>query len=251
MKLPKKVQALVGAILVLAALLVLVKTLVLGGIRMQEDPRADKPAILPSGERLALDRSPPTPTQLPPAGELDLLSRVQVRQDAVCGSWGFQAAALYTSPDLWGRLQFPCIPPEEYDWKIRATRKQGAGALVVGIVYRARQGTFRVDGEAGETTWLDLAAAEDPSSNPTAVKGKRLKWNRPATLLLRVRASGISLAVDGNRVLEWKGIPEDLRLPPELRVPDRRVLFVGGTESMFRLDEVTLIPVTGSPTFLR
>lgn len=187
----------------------------------------------------------------PAARDVDLLEHVRTSRDAVHGAWGFQADSLVSPSVQWGRLALPVVPPEEYDLRITATRRQGTDSLNVGFVYRGRQGMIMVDGNGGETSWIDLVTPYDLPSNETSVVGKFLKWNRPAKLVVSVRKDGVALSVDGSKIIDWKGDPAELKLIPGYRVPERRGLFIGCWETILVIDEIVLVPVTGTPLLLQ
>jgi hypothetical protein len=215
----------------------------------RDRPPEEPVAQLPSGERLSDSRERAAAPN-PAATGIDLLDHVELRRDVVCGAWGYQGPALFTASLPFGRLQIRCIPPEEYDLKLVALRKHGVDSLDIGFVHGGRQGVLRIDGQEGQFTWIELDTSPTLSSNPTASAGKRLRWNRPTSILLSVRRSGVSVVVDGVRLVDWKGDPSQLRLSPEFRVPQRDTLFIGSSETMFRIDELTLLPVSGTPRFL-
>jgi hypothetical protein len=211
----------------------------------------------------ALDLLPPEklsdhrPAAAPPAApapatskEIDLLDLIQPGRDGIAGSWGFQERALITPLVKWGRLQIPVIPPEEFDLRIRLTRKRGVNSVNLGFLMNGKQGTAVLDGSDGHTSWVDLAGLT-MSENPTTVIGRLLKWNKPATVLLSVRKDLLSILVDGKKAMEWKGKPGDLSVTPEFLVPNPRALILGSYETAFRIDELTLIPISGAPTFLQ
>jgi hypothetical protein len=66
-----------------------------------------------------------------------------------------------------------------------------------------------------------------------------------------VRKGSVAVQVNGNAVLEWKGEVKQLSLWPDWTVPEKRALFLGSWESVFRLDELVLTPVSGRATLLR
>ena len=210
----------------------------------------ERAAVLPTGEVLSAIRVS-RPSRALSSGEIDLLDRVDARQDALVPGWGFEGSSLYTSASPWGRLQLPCIPPEEYDLRLLVTRKRGIDGLDLGIVYGGCQGVVRIDGRQGEASWIDLATVRDPASSPTLAPGKRLRWNRPTEILASVRKDRIVVVVDGSLLLRWSGPARDLRLEAGLRVPNRSALFVATAATLFRIDELAITPVTGTPRFLR
>lgn len=194
----------------------------------------------------ALHRSPAAPSSL------DMLELVDASKDAIAGRWGFQERALITSDVQWSRLQLPCIPPEEYDLRIKVTRKRGVNSLNVGVVLSGKQGMLVLDGWDGRTNCLLLGDGSEPATGDASVPNlKVLKWNKPTELLVQVRRDAVSLAVDGKKLIDWKGEPAELFLPSGYFVPERRALTLGSWETIFRIDEYVLIPVTGQPTLTR
>jgi hypothetical protein len=182
--------------------------------------------------------------ELPPP-EIDLLDLVRIERDAVQGPWGFHGEALVTPAVQWSRLALPCNPPEEYDLRIIATRRQGTDSLNIGFVYGGRQGMLMLDGNGGETSWIDLLTPYDLPSNETAVVGKFLKWNRATRILLSVRRHAVNVSIDGAKIIDWKGDPAELKLIPGYRIPDRQALFIGSWDTILAIDELALIPITG------
>jgi len=182
---------------------------------------------------------------------LDLLDTVKVSQDSVAGIWGFDSGALITSTVQWGRLQIPCIPPEEYDLRVHLTRKKGTDSFNLGFIFGGKQAMAVIDGRDGETSWLTLIGTTNIADNATTVNGRQLRWAKPSTILLSVRRQGVTLAIDDRTIIHWTGSPSDLEMQPGYLVPDRKCLFIGSWESAFRIDEYVLIPVLGLPTLLR
>jgi len=186
-----------------------------------------------------------------PAGPIDLLDLIQPSRDGVAGTWGFHERSLYTPPVRFGRLQVPVVPPEEYDLKFDVTRRRGTECFAIGFVYGGKQGMIILDGFEGTTNWNTLAGSASDGGNETRVVGKQLKWGRPTKVSVFVRKTGVSVTVDAHTVLDWKGSAADLDLDPAFLVPDRKSLMLGTQDTVFRIDEATLTPVTGQPTLLR
>jgi hypothetical protein len=180
----------------------------------------------------------------------DLLDLIEAPKDAVAGVWGFQDRALITSGVAWGRLQVPCLPPEEYDLALRVTRKRGVSSFHVGLVQDGHQGMIVFDGEDGRTSWISLSTGSE-TDNETLTPGKVLKWNRETRLVISVRKDRIAVAADGKPVLEWKGNGSRHAFPAGWNVPQAKALFLGSSDSVFRIDEATLIPVAGAARLLR
>ena len=180
---------------------------------------------------------------------VDLLQVIDLSRDAIAGVWRFDGGTLLTPRVQWARLQVPCAPPEEYDLRIVALREQGSDSLNIGFIYGGRQGMLMVDGNGGSTSWVDLTTPYDLSANETAAAGSRLRENRRATIVIAVRRSGVAVSVDGEKVISWGGPPAELKLISGYRIPREDALFVGSWETVFRIFEVSLVPIAGEPRF--
>jgi hypothetical protein len=205
-------------------------------------------SALPPPSSLQATRPAPRSVVVPESKEIDLLDLVDTTRDAIAGTWGFQDRSLVTPAIYWGRLEVPCIAPEEYDLKLVVTRKQGINSFNVGVVAGGHQGMIVVDGEEeGKQTSLHLAGSTPHWNNETTRVGKFLKWNRPTPLTISVRKESIALSISDKPVFERKGSPAALLLLPAYRVPHEKVLFFGSWESAFRIESAKLFPISGKP----
>jgi hypothetical protein len=243
----------IGAALGLAVMLTLAVYAIMGTKKAGhgEDPSSDPTALVPTEQLLRTRPGSGPLTVFERAAEIDLLNTIQVAEDAVAGDWGFQNRALITSSVPWGRLQLSCVPPEEYDLKLRVTRKRGAGSLDLGIALGGVQGALVLDGEDGTLSWVVRAGTLTAEGNDTARSARIFRWNRPTSLQVSVRKEGISVAAEGKEILRWKGDAKELAIPPGFAVPNGQCLVLGSRDTIFRIDEFILVPVSGSPTFLR
>lgn len=244
-------RTLMWGLAVAGLLATLTVILVARASRRGTDEEDDETALWPVDQLQDLR----SPSAIPPAsapGTIDLIDLIQISKDAVAGAWGFQERALITSSTGWGRLQIPCIPPDEYDLKLIVTRKRGVNSLNMGIVVDGRQGMLVFDGWDNRTSCLMLGDGSDPGNNETSVTERKfLKWNKPVTIEVSVRRGAVSAAVNGGKVIQWQGKSSDLFIQSGFYVPNPQTLLIGSWESIFRIDEMTLTAVTGSARRLR
>lgn len=246
-RIPRKAAIFLAVVLGLGALGYLATRSTLG--RSTAEGQEPVAAGIPDPSNLRPTR-PASPATASPH-QVDLLDRIQTDKDAVAGEWGFYDHALFTSGVAWGRLQLPCLPPEEYDLRLRVARKRGVNSLNLGLVIGGRQAMAVIDGGEGKSSWLYKSDSANDYLNETTWNGKLFKWNVPATILVSIRKNSILITVDGTQVMDWMGDIADLQLPSGFRTPFPNALFVGSWETIFRIDELTLLPVTGTPTFTR
>jgi len=233
------------AILILAALVVVRRPW------RASDGEDDPDAVAPESQGRDV-RTAAIPAVPPQAnGGLDLLGLLDLGQYTVAGRWGFQGPSLVSCFTPWGRIQAPCVPPAEYDLRLRVTRKRGAGSLGLGVLVDDTRGMIVLDGDDGCMSWVVRSGHPTSEGNDTARSTRALKWNKPATILVSVRKGQVVVAVEGKEILRWRGPAGDLAVPPQFVVPSPKALILGASEATFRIEEWTLIPVTGAPALLR
>jgi hypothetical protein len=180
---------------------------------------------------------------LPPR-PVDLLQAVAPEADSVQGAWGLDGARILSpAAPASSRLQFPFEPPDEYDLSLRIERVAGSGALSIGLLSQGRPFQLVLDAEKG--SGLQLVDGKRADANETAVKDRLLTNHRPVTVACSVRSSGVTIAVDGRRVIAWTGEATRLSLPPEARAGYPRALWLAtGQNTRCRLHQAVLLPVS-------
>ncbi|HUR38383.1 MAG TPA: DUF1570 domain-containing protein [Planctomycetota bacterium] len=185
------------------------------------------------------------------SGALDLMKMVDLKLDVVEGEWAFGSGKLACGKKQWTRLQFPMIPPEEYDLTIVATRVEGADALLIGLVYPNSQFLLVVDGWKGTTTGLALLDGRTADNNETTVKKEMFRNGKSATIVVSVRKGSVSATIDGKSFLDWKGQPTQLGLQGEMRTPNPKALAIGGWDAKYVFSKIQLTTISGEGKKLR
>jgi hypothetical protein len=216
-------------------------SLLLGRSMGKPTPKEEEVEVVAAAD-LKGRRPPGTRSPALPAGGVDLLDLVQVAEDAVAGTWGFQDRALITSSTEWGRLQISCTTPDEYDLRLVLVRKRGDGAFHLGFLMGDRQGIVTLDGHDGKTTWLMLEDRLDAVENGTTWHGALFPRDRAVELILQVRKSSLALIVDRAPIFAWKGRPEDLAILSVLRALNSKALVFGSSGTVFRIQDAVVLP---------
>jgi len=199
-------------------------------------------------EQLAKIEKESTPTDRKP---VNLLALINVRRDAVAGTWRAANGALL-SPDMRNaRLQIPYIPPQEYALQIVVTRTSGTAALMVGLVTAQRQFGAVIDGGGKDAGGLCLIDGKEYRKNETAFRGHFLTKGKAHKLVYVVRDSSVNVYCDGRELIAWRGDPRRLSLSGGLAVRDPRVLFLSTWASNFVIHSITLTPITGRGTVVK
>jgi hypothetical protein len=243
----KKLSTIVGTVLGIGVIaFVVIRGAVARGASQLNDPTALVPEKDLKEVRAPLPQGPTAD-----GTSIDLLDLLQFPKDVIAGVWGFQDRALITSGVQWGRLQVPVIPPQEYDLSLKVSRKRGVGSLNIGFVQNGRQGMLVVDADEGKLSYFSVSDTGEPADDETRSVGKVLKWNRECRINLFVRNEKVAVTVDGKTLIEYQGRETRFAFRPGWNVAHPKALFLGTWESIFRIDEMTLKPITGTLTPLR
>jgi hypothetical protein len=87
--------------------------------------------------------------------------------------------------------------------------------------------------------------------NESRLREKQFTDDQARALVFSVRRSGVSLTVNGRRILDWKGDSKRLSISPAFAVPDERVLFLMTGATGYEVSRVILMPISGAGQKLR
>ncbi len=187
-------------------------------------------------------------------GAVNLLRMVDPKVDAVGGTWSMEGGILVSGTEEWARCQMPYTPPDEYDLTIVVERREGGDAL--GFCLGQGKAVFGlwVDGfpAKGFMSGLDRLDGSLLDNSPAAVKGKQLTNNKPSTILVAVRKSGVNVTIDGKSVLTFQGSTNRLTQSPVWQPRDPKApILVGAFGTRYFFSKIQLTPVTGQGKKLR
>ncbi len=185
----------------------------------------------------------PAPLSSKTATPVDLLRLIQPKRDAVLGEWRLSDDMLVSPEMRFARIMIPYTLPKQYDLEVVVKFVQGYGELNIGLVSDGNQ--FRI-GFGSYDTWtgIDLIDGLPMRANGTGRSGRVLLPNKIAKILCSVRKDRVTVACDGQTLVDWKGGSQRLSLPTDWQLPKKNVGYLGSQRSMFQFLKVTLIPVT-------
>jgi hypothetical protein len=193
-----------------------------------------------------------SPVKAAPSGPIDLIGLIDIQKDAVAGNWTMDGSTLVTSEVPFGRLQLPCVPPEEYELSFMAARQTGTDSLNVGLAVGGRQFVVILDGmKDGDTAGVDIINFKGFMENETTFKGKLLPKGTACEISCSVHKDKLTVKVNGRAVIEWAADYTKVSKYRGWNVPDGRALFIGSYEASFRIEKFVLTPVSGTASLLR
>jgi hypothetical protein len=182
---------------------------------------------------------------------LDLLALVDLKKDQGSGTWRMDKGALISPVGAPTAFQpIPYAPPEEYDLKIEAARREGHADLYIGVVGGGKQMMLHIDGGDGRSGGLQWIDDKDWDNNETTYRNDRIFVDEQSrTILISVRRNSVTVTTDGRTLINWKA--DYKRVKAVNAVPSPSVLYVGDWESSFQITQIQLTPVTGTGKRLR
>jgi hypothetical protein len=182
----------------------------------------------------------------PSSKSVNLLRTIDTELGAVEGDWEVKNGVLITPKAKFGRLQIWYEPPEEYDIRMTAERAEGANSIVLGLVSGGRPFMVAVDAfEHDPASGIELIDGKSFGDNETGTPGRLLENGKRGVVEIAVRKGSVTLVVNGKRIIDWKGQPDQLSLHPKWKMPHRNALWIGAFACVYHVFELTLIPVTG------
>lgn len=175
----------------------------------------------------------------------NLLTIVNPKKDAVNGDWRFAGGALVgRSPqaDAAYRIAIPFSPPEEYDLDIIAEIKDGDGEILIGLVAWGKQFAVHFDHGRGLGSGLSQVDGAWASQNDTGKPGRVFVKSKPRAILVSVRKEFLSVKLDGQPWLYWKGDPKRLSLIAAHRPENAEHLFVSIANASYSISKFAIIP---------
>ena len=194
-------------------------------------------------------RRPAAPAPAKPG--IDLLALVDPKRDSSSGTWKLEKGALISpvgAPTAF--QQIPYAPPEEYDLRIEAARREGQADFYVGVVGGGKQMLLHIDGGDGRSGGLQWIEDKDWDNNETTYRNDRVFVDEKSRILLiSVRRDNVTVTGDGRTLINWKA--DYKRVKPVSAVANTTALYIGDWESSFQITQIQLIPVSGAGKKIR
>jgi serine/threonine protein kinase len=174
--------------------------------------------------------SPPTVT-----GPVNLIALVDAKRDAIKSEWEVRGRELVLKrtqgPQL---LAFRHTPPEEYDFEIEFTLKEGVPEASQVIPVQGKTILWKMGFGGGNPTLfgfgplLDGVSIDAPTRKEALIKKPRLLSGQRYRSLVEVRKGSLRALINGREVLKWSGDFQRLGGSTDYIMPDPTCLGIGG-----------------------
>ncbi len=206
----------------------------LGGLFMLsggKQPSKPQPSVAADTASQSI-RTTPVPS-LP--GPVNLIALVDTKRDSIKGEWEVRAQELVlkrtNGPQL---IAFRHTPPEEYDFEIEFTIKEGIQEASQFIPLQGKSILWKMGFKSGNPTLfgfgplLDGLPLDVPTRKEAVIKRPRLLSGQRYRSLVEVRKGSLRALLDGREVLKWSGDFKRLSGVADYVMPDPKCLAVGG-----------------------
>jgi hypothetical protein len=150
------------------------------------------------------------------------------------------------------RVEVPYQPPAEYDLALTVERRQGTNSFIVGLIADGARFCVMMDaGQTGDATYLDGVGEREAGGQLTRTRGKYLETGKPVAILISVRKAGLTLSLNGAKLVQWKGDYKKLGFDAGWTTPTSNAMILGSWGTEYLISKAVLTPVSGQGKRLR
>jgi hypothetical protein len=185
-------------------------------------------------------------------GSVDLLKLVDPDKDARVGHWKMEKGVLICAPMKSAQIEFPYVPPEEYDFRVTFMREAGTESIEQICSAVGRRFNFIVGGWGNKISAFGLINGKMGNNNPTMVKADGWIVNGERyVMLVKVRKNGVEGYLNDTVVVRWPTNFTDMASHPwnKLQRGDTLGLLVFDNEA--RIESAEVDEITGEGKLLR
>jgi tetratricopeptide (TPR) repeat protein len=196
---------------------------------------------------LVLRKKPPSrepPRPAPPEGSappvmIDLLALLGTAEVKPATGWTLKDGVLESSRTGVASLDLGQEPPPEYDWRLSLRRTGGQAPLLLGLQGGGSTFLLRLD-DAG-TSRVEVVDGLDFANPPSVRPRAALPVGKTVSLVCSVRKAGVSVSLDGEILLEWKGdLKRLMYLPTPEMIAASQDLFLFTRETGFQITQMSV-----------
>jgi len=167
-------------------------------------------------------------------------------RDQVSGNWTLEGGILRSDASLFGKIEIPYLPPEEYDLRVVFVRRAGSGDLNLILSREGRQFMWLMGGWGNSILGFETISGKRANQNPTSTRRSGCLENGTTyDCVVNVRRDRVEAFLDGAAVVSWKTDYRDLSLSPEWALRDSRLLGLATYNSVAEIQRIEIAELTG------
>lgn len=177
---------------------------------------------------------PKKPDLTVPAGSIDLLAGIKIKDDAMRGTWKYDGKTLISPITAEALIKLPADVPAQYDLTLVLTRNAGLKEVVIGFLRKDQQSAFVLD--ANNVSGLN------PEERTGNHRGAVLTMDSPITIVLKVREAGLQVTAGGEKIYTKLTTAAFEPVSDTWSTGDAQSLFLG-TNAKVTLQQAMVTPV--------
>ncbi len=187
---------------------------------------------------------PPAPPEDPWKGAVDLLRLVDPARDAVHGIWKLEGGKLVSDASQFARIEIPYRPPEEYDFRVVFSRKNGKCETNQVLSRSGRPFLWAMGTDGNRKAGLSRVAGAAATGNSTTVAAA-LEDGVTHTSVVQVRRNRVAAILNGKTLVDWKTDFKELDIEVGWALRDPSILGMGSCDTATTFHSAALLEVTG------
>lgn len=173
--------------------------------------------------------------------EVDVLSQLPKELVAVSGDWSWNSEKLESPKAFGARLELPVEVPTEYQVVYIVEPLDEPNGLTLGQLSSGNRFLVLLNYRVEQSNLSALENVNEQNvGNATTVDRPLFAKNRLSQVVCTVRKDGVSVEVDGQAVIDWKGESKELSLSEYWQTPNSNRLFIGAYDCRYRIHRITL-----------
>jgi hypothetical protein len=228
-----------------------------GYFQVRIDPETPPPPIdVHPTDRVEFTEVHNAPNQARTVGPaIELLPLIDPGRDAVSGDWQRIAAGpdhpvSLLGPKAFGaRLEVPQAVPKSYRLTVVAEPLDEPNGLILGQVSGDKRFVVLLGyaSDGARLSAIENIDNRNVSRNETRYEGELFRQHRPSQIIITVKPEGVTAAVDGQTVIDWRGDPSRLSISDYWQTPRQDALFLGCYDCRYRFTRLTLESLESPP----
>ena len=180
---------------------------------------------------------------------VNLLALVNLRKDAVSGTWKADGRSLVSDSGILTRVMLPYEVGDEYDYRVDFTRNSGNSTVTLILSKGGREFVLETGWPGGQTGFA-YVNGKHIDTNPTGTRF-HLTNGRRYSFVIQVRNTGLKAFVDGRQIIAWRTDYRNVTPHTGWSLPDRKCLGFGSYLSSTSFHVAEIVDVSGRGKRLR
>lgn len=180
---------------------------------------------------------------------IDLLKLLDLKIDSVDGTWKLNDGVLTCDRSVGARIEFPYVPPAEYDFRIVFTRTAGNDGVHQTCAAFGHQ--FQWGLGVSQNSKAGFFKADNQGFDNQTMKPHSIQNGRKYTSEVKIRDGVVDAFLDGERIAHWKTDYSDMSLFPDQLLHRADTIGICVWDSQVIVESAQVVEISGTGKMLR